>query len=308
MKISVYRQTFIMLISILNFFFIASCKSPTSPEPEESFYVFTYGLYDDFESGTVNAKLWDFMTPYGSAYIRVKDDGSGNRVLAIKANINDVLHLTWPNFLYPDEFYRMSAKAKIFPSIGCEDFGASLSYVVKIPEQGGLNWTTHIGIRRDPSENIHFYAEWRNWNTDRVFHRDFGIAELKKWYKLELKMTKIDSVSLEVEYCVNDEVLAESIPEDSSILLDHDRIEPAIYCRSIRGGTLDDSEYFSTAWFDEIYGVFGDRPANFESIQSFSEAPLLFKDLLHPNNQMQLDINRITSEKRNDLKSKERRK
>lgn len=308
MKIFVYRQIFIILLSILNFFFIASCKSPTSPEPEEPSYVFTYGLYDDFESGYINRKLWDFITPYGSAYIRVKDDGSGNYVLVIRANINDVLHLTWPNFLYPDQFYRMSAKVKIFPSLGSDDFGAHISYVVNIAEQGGLNWTTQIGIRRDPSENIYFYAEWRNWNTGKVFHKNLGIAELKKWYKLELKMTKIDSVSLKVEYCINDEVLAESIPEDSAILLDHDRIEPSIYCRSIRGGTLSDSEYYSTVWFDDVWGVFGDSSENFGRVQSYSEMPFVFEDLLHPNNQIQLDINRITSDKQNAPKSKERRK
>ena len=123
-------------------------------------------------------------------------------------------------------------------------------------------------------------------------------------------MIIINSTSLRLEYCIDDEVLAVSIPDDSHILLDRDRIKDYGYgaCRSIRGGTLSDSEYYSTVWFDDVWGIFGDRPANFESVQSFSETHLLFEDLLRPNSQMQRSINRTTPEKRNDLKSKERKK
>ena len=249
-------KNIILVFSFFVFILQASCKSPTSPdtdEPEESPYSYSYGLYDDFESGALDTKLWGYFVLYQHS-IEVVDDGTGNLVLAL---IDDSCRMIYPSKIYPDEFDRLNAKVRLclWDRFDFKESWAYLRYIVRIPEQGNLNWVSEIGIKFNPSENTHLYAQWKNWNTDEVFYNNLGSAKFDKWYKLGMIITKLSSTELKVEYSVNDVVLAQSIPTNSAILVDQKRLGD---CSRNLGVSSTSMRRTTKAWFDDVWGVYRD--------------------------------------------------
>lgn len=189
--------------------------------------------------------------------------------------------MRWPLTIYPDEFDRLSAKVRL-PSQDNRDFYSDLRYSIKIRGQGELAWRTSIGICKDSSENKYLYAEWKNHNTGEIFHKIIGDAELDKWYRLEMKITKLNSTELKIEYSVNNIVLAQSIPTDSAILLDHNKIYDSH--RYLQAGPYEKTQPSASGkgLFDVVWGVYGDKPSYSLGTQSFSESPSLFDSLFKP--------------------------
>lgn len=246
----------ITFIFLFLFILLASCKSPTSPnsvEPNEPPYSYTYGLYDNFESGSLDTFFWDYFALYQQS-IKVIDDGTGNQVLAL---IEDHCEMINPSRIYPDEFDRLNAKVRLclWDRFDFKESWAYLRYSARIPEQGYLDWISEIGIKFNPSENTHLYAQWKNYNTGEVFYNNLGSATFDKWYKLGMIITKLSSSELKVEYSVNDVVLAQSIPTDSAILIDQKRLGD---CSRRLGAYSPSMIITSKAWFDDVWGVYRD--------------------------------------------------
>ena len=242
------------LVCVFLCIFLVSCKSPSSPDTEEPNvppYSYAYGLYDNFESGSLNTKLWDFFAFY-QQNITIIDDGTGNHVLAL---VDDSCKMISPSRIYPDEFDRLNAKVRLClrDRSDLKDARANLRYSVRIPEQGNLNWITEIGIKFNPSENTQLYAQWKDWNTGEAFYENLGSATFDQWYKLGMIVTKLSSTELKVEYCVNDAILAVSILTDCAVLIDHERLGAS----SRRLGASGISRRAYKAWFDDVWGVYG---------------------------------------------------
>jgi len=281
-KLTYHSISFLsLLICLIAVFLVNSCKSPSSPytapcpEPGSPY---TYGLYDDFESDSINSRLWgDPGFSWGE--ITIKDDGTGNRICEIR---NTYIIMLWPHFIYPDEFNRLIAKVTL-PSQNAIDFYACLRYSVKMNEQGGLVWWTKIGICKDSTVNKYCFAELRNHNTREFFHKNLGDAELDKWYRLEMKITKLNSTELKVGYNVKDNCIAESIPIDSAILLDHNKISnPHRYLQAYPYESSQPSAS-GKGWFDDMWEVYGDvPPGHLTRTHSATEPPSLFKVLSDP--------------------------
>lgn len=259
------------------------CSSPISPEPapsKPSGTPYTYGLYDDFENGKINRK-WTYTYGYFEEEkkgIKIISEESGNSVLEIKG---DRLNMLYPKGLYPHEFDRMSARVMLHESLHAQDFFTCLHYSIRIASQGGGMWEAEIGIGFNPQNNIHLFGRWTNYNTDEMFYTNLGSATFEKWYKLEIRLIKIASDTLKIEYAVNGVVLAESIPTDSSILLDPSQLYLSQSWRGLRafGGT---SGISGKGWFDDVYAVFGDRPENSGDVHSLLESSSLFHAINTP--------------------------
>lgn len=276
-KLRVLTLTFLILCAFLSFVSLtSSCKSPTSTSwPSGTPY--TYGLYDDFENGKIDTK-WSYSP---LQYIKVKNDGTGNNVLEVWGT----LHMIWPKWIYPDEVDRLGAKIYLLGAFNCDELRSHIAFNVKIPEQGGYAWISEIGIIRKSDGLIDIYGQWINTNNDKLFFRNLLRAEINKWYTVEMKFTKINASELKIEYIVDGIVLAESIPSDSSILLDRERITAGFRYLIVRGqgGFCETSGIGGKCWFDDICGIYGDLPLGMTGgIQLSQDPPSLLEGILMP--------------------------
>lgn len=297
----------IKVIVILTTLFFLSCGSPNSPTPDPSGppeIPFAFGLYDDFEGGKDQTR-WNYIFGYfGNEKKRVNiiEEESGNSVLEIQGNS---LSMLYPQSLYPHEFDKMSARVMLFEASESRDCYVYLRYNVRIASQGGGTWEVQIGIAYDPENRIHLFGKWQNYNTDEIFFRNLGNAEFEKWYKLEIRLIKIASNGLKIEFTVNDNVLSESIPTDSTILMDPSQLDISLAWRSIMvfGGF---SGTFGKAWFDDVYAVSGFKPRASVNFESLMESPSILDFIKNPAKIF--SENQKLSKTRNEEKRKEKTK
>lgn len=277
-KLRILAPTFLILCAFLSVVSLtSSCKSPASTSwPSGIPYI--YGLYDDFENGEIDTK-WSY-TP--AKRIKVENDGTGNNVLEVWGT----LHMIWPTWIYPDEVDRLEAKINLLPTFNCDELRSRIAFNVKIPEQGGYAWISEIGIIRRSDGLIDIYGQWINTNNNNLFFRNLLRAEINKWYTIEMKFTKINASELKIEYIVDGIVLAESIPSDSSILLDRERITGGGVRYLViggQGGFCETSGPGGKCWFDDIFGISGDLPLGMTGgIQLSQDPPSLLEGILVP--------------------------
>ncbi|MCX6564426.1 MAG: hypothetical protein NTU60_12630 [Candidatus Aminicenantes bacterium] len=246
-----YRSRILFLLSFLMILgLLDSCKSPASPiEPPITRPTFVYRLYDDFETGTIQDSLW--YTP-DSKFVAAKDDGTGNHICEIK---DSSLMMISPQTIYPDEFDRLSARIRIPSEAKFLDYGAVLIYSVSILNRPRV-WWTRLGIKKDSSSSAHLFANWEDLSSGRKWEVSLGRAQLDAWYGLEIQIIQFSSSQLKILYRMNGQDLAESIPEDSPVLLDHNQLNDAkrsLLIERESGGLYENA----IGWFDDVWGAAG---------------------------------------------------
>jgi hypothetical protein len=229
---------------------LADCRSPTSPERSiTNPSVHAFGLYDDFDSGSIDSSLWYCTDMRG---IEIPDDGSGNKHLEMTDNILMMQNPIYPAQLYPDGFDRMSARLRIPSGALYEDstgYGPYLLFRVSFPERL-TQWQAAIGIRRASAHSARIFGSWEeiydggNWET--------GLdAEFDKWYTLEMQFQKISATELKIIFRVDGRIFGETIPDASALLLDRERVTGG--SRFLR--TFDKEQGTFAGWFDDIRAV-----------------------------------------------------
>ena len=154
--------------------------------------------------------------------------GSGNVVkMSYSGGSNTRLRLNNPGDIDFVDYKSFSADVMLSSDSTSKELWIDLDYHTSIPEQPpGASWFCQFGLKREPTRPKEVvFAYWKNKNTEQRFWKKIKEIELDTWYNLRMDIKHKSPTEIQIDYYVDGELGASSVPEDSEILLDPNRIE-----------------------------------------------------------------------------------
>jgi hypothetical protein len=243
-----------------------ACKSPASPVSPPKTPTYAYGLYDNFESGSISQTLWINNEP---RWVSVKDDATGNKFCELN---NTHLYMNDPGSIYPDAFGRLSARLMIPSGSESPKFAPELGYSVRILDRP-LYWWAKIGIRPNGAGIFRFFGLWKDLNSGNKWEATLPDVKFDMWYNVEMEMVKVSATELRIIYRVDGKNLGETAPEDGPALLDKAKLGESHRYLDI----ADEAGNAEKGWFDDVWGMIGHVSADSaSSLWEVAPTPLEF--------------------------------
>jgi hypothetical protein len=227
-----------------------ACNSPNSPGSETSLDVnYQYGLYDNFESPSLNSTLWS-----GKAEIAYDD---GNHVASLsQAGVGKrQIVMRWPQFIPAEKFQEWSTRVKLSNQTGStEDFIAGFEYCGR---EEGLGWSAQIGLRVK-GNSAWVYATWQNPAAGENRYETAGEVTSDEWYTLKIVMRPRMDLKVAIEFYLDEQLFASWVTVDGYGELGSQVHSPQ---RRLLVQVFSESSKKVVCLFDDVFGVYGDSPS-----------------------------------------------
>jgi hypothetical protein len=227
----------------------AACKSPAASEKPDPIITYTYGLIDNFESGTIDSTIWRSNEPRA---LSIKQDNTGNRYL--ESN-NSLLQIDDTGTVFPDVFDRMSARMMIPTEQPPFLHSGALVYRAGIFGHA-LNTAIRVGIKRDSSGRAFIFGDWINNTTGELGQSSGPVAQFDRWYTVEMAFVIPGDGRIHIVFRTNGQIFGDLVPSDSGSLLDRTKI--AYVWRNLEPADnqlLGDLGQAKIGCFDDIWGI-----------------------------------------------------
>ncbi len=226
-----------------------ACNSPNSPGTESSLNViYQYGLYDNFESPSLNSTLWT-----GMAEIAYEE---GNHVAAMSQSGvgKKQIVMGWPQSIPAEKFQEWSTRIKLSKDSSAEDFIAGFEYCGQV---GDLGWCAQIGLRFKENTGV-IYASWRNPAAGENLYETAGEVVPEKWYTLKIIMRPRMDEKVIMDFYLDERLFASWVTSDGYETLGSQVLSPQ---RRLLVEVLSGPSKKAVCLFDDVFGVYGDSPS-----------------------------------------------
>jgi hypothetical protein len=241
------RVGFLLGLALL--FPLWACESPSSPGTDTSLrVVYQYGLYDNFESPSLNTTLWS-----GEAEIAYE---GGNHIACLtQTGIGKKqIVMNWPYSIAAEVFREWSTRIKISNS-GARDFTAGLKYCGR---EDDLGWCVQAGVRvRDGSS--WFFASWINPAAGDSYYASAGRVIPERWYTLKICMKPQDDSTLRIDYYLDGQLFASTRTSDKCKVLGEQIVQPR---RKLLVQVFAEPTPKAVCFFDDVFGIYGNASSD----------------------------------------------
>jgi len=226
-----------------------TCTSPHSPERDTSLNVaYQYGLYDNFESPSLNSTLWS-----GRADIAYED---GNHVACLaQAGVGEKqIVMSWPQSIPAEQFREWSTRVKVSGHSSARDFVVGFEYCGR---DEGLGWCAELGLRIQ-GQSSWIYASWINPTAGENFYESVDQVVPDRWYTLKICLRPGDDSKVCVEFYLDGRLFASTVTADSCKTLGNQVTHPQ---RKLLVRNFSEPSKEAVCFFDDVFGIYGDSSA-----------------------------------------------
>ncbi len=226
-----------------------ACNSPNSPGRETSLNViYQYGLYDNFESPSLNSTLWSGMAEIayekGNHVASLSQAGVGKRQIV----------MSWPQSIPAEKFQEWSTRVKLSKDSLSEDFMAGFEYCGRERE---LGWCAQIGLRVKGNAGW-VYASWQNPAAGENRYETAGEIIPERWYTLKIILRPRADAKVIIDFYLDEKLFASWVTADGYEMLGSQVLRPQ---RCLLVQVFSGLSKKAVCLFDDVFGVYGDSPS-----------------------------------------------